>query len=171
MTCRSLCDGLSPNLPDFFSCSTPDTLSSLFLKPTGMLPHQSHFTLAFPMSRMQGGGSGPPWVQAVRGCIVWREFKTIIKVIKSLSAFYYHHVPTTLNRVGDKILLEEADHSHNPALDLPLCSNTHVACALAAFMSLLKIIYSEKPSLATLSNILSSSQLFISPFSFFLYGT
>ena len=155
----------------FTSCSTPDTLS-LFLKPTDMLPCQSHFTLAFPMPGMPGERSEPPWVQAGRGCIVWREFKTIIKAIKSLS-FYYHHAPTILNSVGNKILLEEAGHSHRPALDLPFYADTHVACTLAAFMSLLNFFFFfllREAFPGHLVNILSLFQLFVSPFPFYFFS-
>ena len=33
--------------------------------------------------------------------------KTVIKLTKGWSAFYYHHVPTILNTASDKVLLPE----------------------------------------------------------------
>lgn len=33
--------------------------------------------------------------------------KTVIKLTKDWSAFYYHHVPTILNTASDKVLLPE----------------------------------------------------------------
>lgn len=32
------------------------------------------------------------------------NLKTIIKLVKSLSAFYYHYVPAILNHVSDTVL-------------------------------------------------------------------
>ena len=109
------------------------------------------------------------WVQAIRECIACREFKTIIKATKSLSAFSYHHVPTVLN--SDKMLLpEEAGHSHR----LPLvCHFAQIPVWLVHSLPLClfsKSIYSVKPSLTTLSNIcfpLPNFSGLLSPFYFF----
>lgn len=58
-----------------------------------------------------GGGTGLPRVKVRKGPIC-REFKAIIKTVKSGSAFYHHDVMVILY-INDKILLpEEKDHSH-----------------------------------------------------------
>lgn len=47
-------------------------------------------------------GTGMEW-----GTLCVEISKTVIKLTKVWSAFYYHHVPTILNTASDKVLLPE----------------------------------------------------------------
>jgi len=59
-------------------------------------------------------------VQAIRRCNVCQEFtnENKIKLAKSQSAFYYHHVPTVPNTYAEKLLPTSLSPSPAHALSL-----------------------------------------------------
>lgn len=163
----------SMNSPPAHSVHT--TLPLLFLKSPVMFPQQYHFALSVPLPGRQGGGSGPPWVQAIRGCVDCREFRTIRKATKSLSAFYYHCVPIFLSRS----VISSPPERGKP-LPQPCPWSASVCPQISTWLAHLlpsdlcsQITCPVKPPWAPFLMLELPFQPFISPFSilFFLHGT